>query len=728
MLQALPDRPESRTVIMIMNRLNSLARIAAGRTDVIIVAFMLMAIVMMIIPLPTWLVDALIGLNISLSILILIVAFYISHSVEFSALPPLILLSTLFRLSLSITTTRLILLDGNAGHIVKAFGDFVIAGQVVVGLVVFLIITVAQFVVITKGAERVAEVAARFTLDAMPGKQMSIDNDLRNGDIDQPEARRRRSRLERESQMFGAMDGAMKFVKGDAIAGLVILAVNLLGGMMIGMLERDMPFGVAVHTYSLLTVGDGLIAQIPALLISVAAGTVVTRVNTDNLEKSNLGTEILQQLGASHMALGLTAVVLLGVALLPGFPAVVFIVLSAIFGGSAWVMYRRGKVADVLPLEETTEVAEYQAHEDEAPQTLSKPLDSRVLLSLGAALAQDAPEHPLRQRLEALRHEIRADLGLDVPMPEIFVDPSMAANRFSIELEGVPVSEGELPAGCLLLKDDPVHAQLLDIPALEADSPLSRRQGLWIERHHQDALQDAGIGFMLTDEVLRAVVDRTLRRYAADFLGIQETRVTLERLESTYGELVKEVLRIVPLQRIAETFRLLIAEGVSIRNQRALLESMVEWGARETDAPRLAEQLRTALGRQISHQFADRNRVISAFVLAPQLEEQLRSVLRRQENTRDSFPEHTNRALLIQLRSASEPLPEGDQTVLLVHPELRRAMRRLTVRGELELAVLSFRELAGEYNLQAVGTVTLNEITNRRSVSGVPNPSMASAS
>ena len=712
---------------LIMNRLNALARVAAKRSDVIIVAFMLMAIVMMIIPLPTWLVDALIGLNISLSILILIVAFYISHSVEFSALPPLILLSTLFRLSLSITTTRLILLDGNAGHIVKAFGDFVIAGQVVVGLVVFLIITVAQFVVITKGAERVAEVAARFTLDAMPGKQMSIDNDLRNGDIDQPEARRRRSRLERESQMFGAMDGAMKFVKGDAIAGLVILSVNLLGGMLIGMLERGMSFGDAVHTYSLLTVGDGLIAQIPALLISVAAGTVVTRVNSDNTE-ANLGTEILQQLGASHMALGLTALILLGVALLPGFPALVFIGLSAVFGVSAFVMYRRSQVVEALPAEVITETVEEDAHPAESHQALAKPLDSRLLLSLGSALAQAAPEHPLRQRIEALCHEIRGDLGIEVPVPDIYVDAAMPANRFVIELEGVPVSEGELPADCLLLKDDPVHAQLLDIPALEADSPLSRRPAQWIERHHQDSLQDAGIGFLLPDEVLRAVVDRTLRRYAADFLGIQETRTILERMEGTYGELVKEVLRIVPLQRIAEALRLLIAEGVSIRNQRALLEAMVEWGAREADAPRLAEQLRASLARQISHQFADRNRVISAFVLTPGLEEQLRAGMRRQENSRDALPEHTSRALLTQLRHACERLPDEDHTVLLVHPELRRGLRRLVMRGELELAVLSFRELAGEYNLQAVGTVSLNEITNRRTASGVPITSMASAS
>ncbi|MFJ3526276.1 type III secretion system export apparatus subunit SctV [Pseudomonas sp. NPDC090203] len=713
--------------MMLMNRFNDLARIAAGRSDVIIVAFMLMAIVMMIIPLPTWLVDVLIGLNISLSILILIVAFYISHSVEFSALPPLILLSTLFRLALSITTTRLILLDGNAGHIVKAFGDFVIAGQVVVGLVVFLIITVAQFVVITKGAERVAEVAARFTLDAMPGKQMSIDNDLRNGDIDQHEARRRRSRLERESQMFGAMDGAMKFVKGDAIAGLVILAVNLLGGMLIGMLERDMPFGEAVHTYSLLTVGDGLIAQIPALLISVAAGTVVTRVNSDSTQ-GNLGSEIVQQLGNSHMALGLTALILLGVALLPGFPAFVFIGLSALLGTSAWVIYRRSRVIQASPEAEVIEAPEVEYEAPEPVQMLSKPLDSRILLSLGSTLALAAPAQPLRQRIEALCHEVRGDLGIEVPVPDVFVDPAMAANRFVIELEGVPVSEGELPTDCLLLKDDPVHAQLLDVPALEADSPLSRRPAQWIEQHHQDSLQEAGVAFMRADEVLGAVVERTLRRYAADFLGIQETRAILERLEGSYGELIKEVLRSVPLQRIAETLRLLIAEGVSIRNQRALLEAMVEWGGRETDAIRLAEQLRVALARQISHQFADRNRVISAFVLTPGLEEQLRTTLRRQENTRDAFAEHTNRALLVQLRHACERLSEQQDTVLLVHPELRRAMRRLIVRGELELAVLSFRELAGEYNLQAVGTVSLNEITDRRAPSGVANTPMATAS
>ncbi|AQT93744.1 type III secretion system export apparatus subunit SctV [Pseudomonas azotoformans] len=708
-----------------LNRLNNLARLAAQRTDVIIVAFMLMAIVMMIIPLPTYLVDALIGLNIALSILILIVAFYIGHSVEFSALPPLILLSTLFRLSLSITTTRLILLHGDAGHIVKAFGDFVIAGQVVVGMVVFLIITVAQFVVITKGAERVAEVAARFTLDAMPGKQMSIDNDLRNGDIDQPEARRRRSRLERESQMFGAMDGAMKFVKGDAIAGLVILAVNLLGGMLIGMIERDMPFGVAVHTYSLLTVGDGLIAQIPALLISVAAGTVVTRVNSDG-EAGDLGSEIIKQLGASYRALGLTALIMIGVSLLPGFPTWVFLGLSLVFGGAAFMMYRRhnrGTDEGEVLVEAPEPAVEVHAELDD-----NLPPDTRVVLTLGSGVSQSAPRQLLRQRVEALCHDLRSDLGVDMPVPGIYMEAKASPGSFRVSLEGVPVSEGELPINCLLLQDDPVHVQLLDITTVQADSPLNGRSAHWIERQHEDTLRNAGIGFLLPDEVLRGVLERSLRRYAADFLGIQETRLLLERTEATYSELVKEALRLVPLQRVAETLRLLVSEGVSIRNQRALLEAMVEWGARETDAGRLAEHLRAALARQISHQYADRNRVIGALVLAPGLEDQLRGSLRRQEPQRDLIPEEVSRALLAQLRQACENTREVNSAVLLVHPELRRSLRRLVLRGELELAVLSFRELATEYNLQALVTISLTEISNRRAPAAASVTALASAS
>ncbi|EGH16351.1 type III secretion component, partial [Pseudomonas savastanoi pv. glycinea str. race 4] len=268
-----------------------------------------------------------------------------------------------------------------------------------------------------------------------------------------------------------------------------------------------------------------------------------------------------------------------------------------------------------------------------------------------------------------------------------YLDRSLPVDRFQVELEGVPVSEGEFSGMALLLQDDPVHAQLVSVETFEAPSPIGSRPGRWAGREHADRLQDAGIGFLFADEVLREVLDRTLRRYAADFLGIQETRLMLEQLEGKYGELIKEVLRILPLQRIAEALRLLVSEGVLIRSRRGLLESMVEWGSIESDAGRLTEHLRAGLARQISHQYADRNRVISAFVLAPALEEQLRATLARQEKSRDSLPDDIGRTVLVQLRRLCDMLPEHDLTVLLVHSELRRCMRRLIVRGELQLAV-----------------------------------------
>jgi len=710
-----------------MARLGALAGMAAQRTEVVVVAFMMMAIVMMIIPLPTYLVDTLIGISIALSILVLIVAFYIRKPLELSALPALILLSTLFRLALSISTTRLILLHGDAGHIIEAFGKFVIAGEVVVGLVIFLIITVAQFVVITKGAERVAEVAARFSLDAMPGKQMSIDNDLRNGDIDANEARRKRSDLQRESQLFGAMDGSMKFVKGDAIAGLVILFVNLIGGLLIGMLSRGMSFAEAGHTYSLLTVGDGLIAQIPALLIAVAAGTVVTRVNNE-AEQADLGTEIIRQMGNSQRALTLTALILAAVAFIPGFPAPVFLGLSAVLGLCAWMLRRRqqreaqAEIAAAEVVEEAASDPEPQQQE-EAPAAAA---DTRVLLSIGPGLAEAVPLQPFKQRLEVLCHDLHNELGIEFPMPSVVVDMAGSTAGYRVELEGVPVDQGELNPAQVLLKDDPVHLQLLDITGEERASPLGSRAGLWIASEHQAELSDAGIGYLRPDEILRDVLARVLRRYAGDFLGIQETRQLLAHLEESHGELVKEALRAVPLQRIADALRRLVAEGVSIRNRRALLEAMVEWGGREGDVGRFSDHLRSALARQISHQHADAQRVIAAFVLGSALEAQLLEAARQQDTGRGEIrAREATRGLLKALRQECAQLPEQIKPTLVVHPELRRRILRLCIRDELEMAVLSFTELAPEYSLQAIKVI--GAPSTARAEKSQPAPALAGA-
>ena len=706
---------------MTLAPLNRLAQLAAGRSDVVIAAFMLLAVAMMIMPLPTWLVDLLIGINIAFSLLILVVAFYLTRAVDFSALPPVILLSTLFRLALSITTTRLILLEGDAGEIVQAFGEFVIAGEVLIGLVVFLIITVAQFLVITKGSERVAEVAARFTLDAMPGKQMSIDNDLRNGDIDQQEARTRRSRLERESQLYGAMDGAMKFVKGDAIAGLVILFVNLFGGWMIGMLKRGMPFDEALHTYSLLTVGDGLIAQIPALLIAVAAGTVVTRVASE--DERDLGTEIVGQLGANSRALGLTAVILGGMAIVPGFPAPVFLALSAILGAFAYRLARRELPVQAAGADPALEslIATPPAEPQVGPALVeSDDRNCRVTLWLGSALERDLVLDAVRVQAGEARQQVMDELGIELPCVGVRCDPSAAQGRIGVDIDGVPIAEASVAPGCLQVLDDTVTLSLAGFDAQNLPPLIGRRETLWVERGARTALNEAGVACRGIDEALGAYLAHTLRRYAAEFLGIQEARQLLSRMEAEYPELVKEAQRVVSLQRTSEVFRRLLDEGIALRNLRGVLEALVEWGGRDLEIHVLSEHVRAALSRQICHRHADGNRVIAAFTLTRPLEEAIRQALRRGDRAQ-ALPEALSRGVLSQLQGHYDGLSGNLEPVLMTSPDLRRYLRQLVVRQGLDIAVLSFQDLTREFSVQPLAPVELPRGYK-------PSPERASAS
>jgi type III secretion protein V len=398
-----------------------LERIAA-RQELALVGLLVLTMAMMILPIPTFFADILIAGNIGLSMLLMMVAIYISSPVEFSTLPTVILITTAFRLSLSITTSRMVLVQGDAGEIIRTFGEFVIAGNVVVGLVVYLIITIVQFVVVTKGSERVAEVAARFTLDALPGKQISIDTDLKNGDIDAKEARQRRRTVEEESQLYGAMDGAMKFVKGDAIASLIIVVINLVGGMTIGCLQRGMSFADAVHTYSLLAVGDGLIAQIPALLISLTAGVIVTRVTSE--EGGNLGRDIVSQLTDQPRTLQISAVVLTGLAMVPGFPAPVFLTLAILLGAVGFALARRARQDD------ERNFAAARGAEQAAPEA------AILTLSFGPGLGdhQDA--------FNALRLRIGVFLGIGVPRLRIFLDDALPLRSWRLNVNGVPSGDG----------------------------------------------------------------------------------------------------------------------------------------------------------------------------------------------------------------------------------------------------------------------------------------------
>ena len=691
--------------------LQRLAVLASKRSDIVVAAFMMLAIVMMVIPLPAGIVDLLIGVNIAFSMLVLVVAFYIKSPVEFSSLPPIILIATLFRLALSISITRLILVDADAGAIVQTFGEFVIAGNIVVGLVVFLIITVAQFVVITKGAERVAEVAARFSLDAMPGKQMAIDNDLRNGDIDKAEAASRRKLLERESQLYGAMDGAMKFVKGDAIAGLIIVAINLIGGLMVGMFQHGMPFGEASHVYSLLTVGDGLIAQIPALLISIGAGAVVTRVTSEN--GGDLGSEIAGQLIADPRALSLAAALVFAMGFVPGFPTIVFLTLAVLLGGAAWMIQRRRTQAERGPEFEQLEDASDEP-QDVAFSEVSTNSRYRVTAWVGPALATAVPLPEFRRLVDRARKELYQDLGVDPPAVELRVDRTASDNRFRIDLEDVPVADGDIPPDHLLLGDDPVHLDLLQVPYSQGGPLLRRRKTHWVAMEHADAMEEAGIGFVAPPEALADCVGQTLRRYAAHFIGIQETREILGRMEGEYGELVKEAQRVASLQKISDILRRLVEEDVPIRNLRSILEAVVEWGPREQDPVMLAEYVRTSLARQICYRHAEMNRVISAYVLSRSVEDAVRSSVRQTAvGSLLSLPEEISRPVIAQIRQAYESSAADVTPAVLVSMDIRRHFRNLLARNDVDLPVLSYQELAPEFSVQSLASIALPSAEER---------------
>ncbi|MGJ8517553.1 type III secretion system export apparatus subunit SctV [Carnimonas bestiolae] len=681
----------------IIQRLNQFALQATRRGDLVVMALLMLAIVMIVIPLPTFLLDLLIGINIGISLLVLIVALYVRQPVEFSSLPSVILLATLFRLSLSISTARLVLLQADAGHVVATFGHFVIGGQLAVGMIVFLIITVAQFLVITKGAERVAEVAARFILDAMPGKQMSIDNELKSGDIDAAEAKHKRETLQRESHLFGAMDGAMKFVKGDSIASLVILFVNLVGGLLIGVLSMGMPFTEAISTYSLLTVGDGLIAQIPALMVSVAAGTIVTRVGSEN----DLGSEIINQLGANSQALLLSALVLTILALIPGMPAVIFLTLAVVFAGLAFWVRKR------LKADTTTD-------SDDAPDTETAPVASdqqpdvrayRTVLELHGTIFTPPLLDAIRQQVLSHQRELENQLGIGFPDVHVHYSGDAMPAGFVIRLDEVPVSRGEIPPNQLLMNDAAFAIDILDLNVATRPPLFGAKQQHWVAADAREILEDAGVGYIDIDEVLALCVNHVLRRYASDFVGLQETRRLLGLEHEAHPELVDELLNWLPIQRISEIFKTLASGGVPLRPMRQLLEALISWGHADEKNSVIVDRVRVELARQICNYYATANRTLPAWVMTRQSESLLRDNKLAQEKginplneLRDWFSRHVQK------------LDDTMMPVVVISEDLRSSLQDWLHYSSFDMIVLSWKEIAPEFDFQPLERISLGQL------------------
>ena len=702
---------------MLPDNIQTILHNITQRKDVLLAALLVSIIFMMILPLPTVLVDVLIGLSMSVAVILLMLAVYISAAVEFFAFPAVLLLSTLFRLALSITTTRLVLLQADAGKIVDTFGNFVVAGNLVVGLVIFLIITIVQFLVITKGAERVAEVSARFSLDAMPGKQMSIDGDMRAGVIDMSEAKRRRELVEKESQLYGSMDGAMKFVKGDAIAGLIIIVINLIGGLSIGVFQRGLEVSEAMHIYSILTIGDGLVAQIPALLIAMTAGIIVTRVSTEETE--NLASDISQQFSAQPRALLVAGGLMVAFSFIPGFPAVVFWILAAITGGSGILLMRGAKkrkelaegsdISALLPSVRQKSLSDEQAQAQLSGQeevTLGVPL----LVDIEASLQDGLDMRFLNQEAAKVRRALYLDLG--VPFPGIhlrFNENLPTEGGYSILMQEVPVAKGQLKRGYLLYADNPEQLEVMGVENESDEQFLPGIKTIWVAEQYKDQLSEANVSYMELPKVLTYHLSYVLKRYSEEFIGIQETHYLFAQLQGAFPDLIKEVQRVLPIHLTTDVFQRLVSEDVSIRNVRLILESLVEWGQKEKDTVLLTEYVRGDLKRYISYKYSSEQNILSAYLLDQDVEESIRGGVRQTSsgNYLALDPQVTRRFVDEAKKMVGDITWRQNKPVLITAMDIRRYVRKMLEVELYDLSVLSFQELTQEITVQPLGKISL---------------------
>lgn len=666
------------------------------RQDLLLVVFLGLIILMIVIPLPTWLIDIMITMNFMLAFLILMVGLYLTSASEFTTLPAVILMSTLFRLAISISTTRLILLDGDAGQIVETFGQFVVGGSLVVGVIIFLIITVVQFIVITKGAERVAEVGARFSLDAMPGKQMSIDSDVRSGELNIDQARKSRSKLQTESQLYGAMDGTMKFVKGDSIAGIVIILVNICGGLAVGVTVKGMSFSEAAELYTILTIGDGLVSQLPALIIAISAGSIVTRVSSS--ESADLGKEITQQLAANSNALRFAAVILALFGLIPGFPTLTFLCAAALLIGLSFLAVRRDRekaAGDDLAT---------QAQEEEETRT------SPVQLNVGAAIYDSLNKEAFRAAALRERKILVANLG--VTFPSFSVAQGTGGDLdFDLTIAGVSIIKRSLPMPqtAVLAMDVAENIATLGVDPLEYDPPWRTIGATWVAPSDAAVLRDAGIPVLAIEDVLARMAAYAMPQQAEYFVGVQETRFLLNRAMRRYPDLVEEALENAKLAVIAEVLQNLVTENVSIRDMRSILEGIVKWAPKEKDPEILLEYVRSHMAKQISAQVSPDARTIFGVVLSPETEDMLRDCTKvTNVGSYMSLSSDQRESVISAIRAVIDGFKEAEgQPTLITAMDTRRLFRRFLLSNQINLPVISQRDIAPDFRVQILGEVNI---------------------
>ena len=677
------------------------------RSDVIVALALVAILLVMIIPIPPVLLDIFLATNITIALLILIISLYTARALDFTVFPSLLLATTLFRLSLNVASTRLILINGHegvgaAGAVIMSFGQFVVGGNYVVGVVIFVILVVINFMVITKGAGRVAEVAARFTLDAMPGKQMAIDADLNSGMISDEEARTRRKEISMEADFYGAMDGASKFVRGDAIAGIIITLVNIGAGFIIGVAQQGMAMADAAETYTILTVGDGLVGQIPALIISTGAGILVTR----SAGSGDFGSDLKTQFSLHPRALWVVSGILLFFALIPGLPTFSFLVLSAALGGIAWLVQKQAQAKAAAPPPPPPEPE--APREENYEEMLTVDL---LELEVGYGLipfVDAAQKGELLTRIQAIRRQFALDMGFIVPPIHIKDNLQLKPNEYAVLLKGVRIAGGEmLPGHYLAMNPGTASDSLRGVATTE---PAFGLPATWIGEDKRERAQMLGYTVVDCTTVMATHLGEIIKKHAHELLGRQEAQNLLDNLGKSYPKLVEELVpNPLSLGLIMRVQQNLLREQVSIRDMRTILETMADWVSATHDPDLLTEYVRQAMGRSISTRHAPDGETLPVLVFDHDVESRLQNAL--QQSAQGSYlalDPGTARSVLEGLSERIKALVGVAQPVLLCAPTLRPHVKRLTERYLPNLVVLSHNEIASHLKVKSVGTVRLH--------------------
>lgn len=693
-------------------------------SDVGVALLMVLVVVMMVIPLPTWLIDILLSTNITLGVVVLLVTFYVKRALDLSVFPTLLLIVTLFRIALNVSTTRLILLNGYAGEIIMAFGNFVVGGNYIVGVVIFLILVIIQLLVITKGAERVAEVAARFTLDAMPGKQMAIDADLNSGLIDDQEARARRRDIQREADFYGAMDGASKFVKGDAIAGLIITTINIVGGLSIGVFQRGMPAGRAATLYSLMTVGDGLVSQIPALLFSTATGVIVTRAAA----ASDLGQDIVTAFTKYPRPLYIGSGLLFSLAFLPGLPTVPFVILGSLMGGLGYMVAREGTAQEIegegprsgtavqpsgpgMPPAPGAPQAGSEARpapaspEDVMRLLTVEPMEAEIGYAI-IPLVDPAQGGDMLERIGTIRKQMAVELGVVVPPIRIRDNIQIKPTEYVLRVKGAEAGRGELlPDHYLAMNTGGVEEELIGIPTTE---PAFGLPALWISPDLRDKAEAMGYTVVDAPSVLATHLSEVIRRNGADLLTRQEVQKLTDMVKESAPAVVEELLGSLSLGEIQKVLQNLIREQVPIRDLVTIFEALADYGKLSRSVDFLTERARESLSRLISLKIQGADGVVTAATLSPNWEQKIMAsvdgdLARGWQLNMD--PREVQRMIAAISRAVDEMLVKNQAPVLLVHPNVRLIVRRLIEGSIANVFVVSYNEIAHGVQIKTVGMV-----------------------